>query len=121
EPEVDEGGDTGRPERVDQRQRDGDAHRLPDDRQSLERRNERRDRGRTDVLREYPDRDREQDGRRDERRALAPGVEQANDHVAGARERVRTEEDPREADDVEREDATEPHLRTRVRRPAGRP
>ena len=43
--------------------------------------------------------------------ALTPRGEQARDHLARARERVGAEEDPREADDMEREDAPEPHLR----------
>ena len=50
-----------------------------------------------------PDGDREQDAPGDERRRLTPAGEEAGEHVGGGREAVRAEEDPGEADDVERD------------------
>ena len=60
-----------------------------------------RGQARRQVLRADPDGDREQDRAGDERGGLAPAGEEARDHVPGDAERVRAEEDPREADDVE--------------------
>ena len=74
-----------------------------------------------EVLRADPDRDREQDAAGDERRRLAPAGEEALDHVPGGTERVGTEEDPGEADEVERRDPRDASGSARPRCRAPRP
>ena len=59
------------------------------------------DHARREVLRADPDGDRQEHRAGHERRRLAPAREEPGDHVPGDAERLRPEEDPREADDVE--------------------
>ena len=67
-----------------------------------------------EVLRADADGDRGDDAPGHERRRLAPGGEQPDDEIPRVGERVRPEEDPGEADDLERDEAM-------PRPPAARP
>src|ERR1700722_13995801 len=108
EAEVDEGSNAGRAESINEHETGRDARRLPGERQALEAAQNRAVHIWADVLRADTGEDREEHGGRNERRRLPPGGEEPFDHLCCTREGVGAEEDPREADDVERHQPSYP-------------
>ena len=93
------------PHGVDDEEREREHDRLRGDRKPREARHDREREAAREVLRADADRDRGEHAAGDERRRLAPGGEQPDDEIPRVGERVRAEEDPREADDLEGHEA----------------
>ena len=90
---------------VNDEQREGKDDRLGRDRKPAKARHDRERQVSREVLRADADGDRGHHAPRHERRGLTPGAEEAFDEMPRVGERVRAEEDPCEADDLERDEA----------------